>query len=205
MYTQLNESLLQDATLWLCTHDPALARVHEQFGFPPLWARAPDFATLVHIVLEQQVSLSSANAAFKRLKALLPDFTPHTFLFLSDEQLRSIGFSRQKTLYTRNLAEHLLDGRLDLQTLHALPDDEVRHTLTQLKGIGPWTADIYLSECLLRPDVLPKGDIAMLEAFKDLYHLPNRPDHDTFVRSTAHWRPWRSVGTRLLWHYYLNR
>jgi len=205
MYTQLNESLLQDATLWLCTHDPALARVHEQFGFPPLWARAPDFATLVHIVLEQQVSLSSANAAFKRLKALLPDFTPQAFLFLSDEQLRCIGFSRQKTLYTRNLAEYLLDGRLDLQTLHALPDDEVRHTLTQLKGIGPWTADIYLSECLLRPDVLPKGDIAMLEAFKDLYHLPNRPDHDTFVRSTAHWRPWRSVGTRLLWHYYLNR
>jgi len=205
MYTQLNESLLQDATLWLCTQDKTLAHVHAQFGFPSLWAREPDFATLVHIVLEQQVSLASANATFNRLKSLLSDFTPGSFLLLSDELLRSIGFSRQKIVYTRNLAEHLLDGRLVLQSLHTLPDDEVRNTLTKLKGIGHWTADIYLSECLLRPDVLPKGDIAMLEAFKVLYHLPNRPDHDTFVQSTAHWRPWRSVGTRLLWHYYLNR
>jgi DNA-3-methyladenine glycosylase II len=205
MKTQLNDSLLKEATHWLCERDPVLHKVYQNHGYPPLWSRTPTFSTLVHIILEQQVSLASANAAFARLQSALEVVSPERFMNLSDQALRDIGFSRQKISYSRNLAEHLLDGRLALHELEMLSDEEARKKLIALKGIGLWTADIYLSECLMRPDILPKGDIAMLEAFKVLYDLPNRPDHDTFVRSTAHWRPWRSVGTRMLWHFYLNR
>lgn len=201
----LNESTLQTASHWLAERDEALALVLERHGYPPLWARKPDFPTLIHIILEQQVSLASANAAFRRLEAALAgSFLPETFLAMGDVELRDIGFSRQKTTYARGVAEALRTGTLDLEGLGHLPDEEVKIQLKKLKGIGDWTADIYLSECLLRPDILPKGDIAMLEAFKVLKGLPARPDHPTFEAGTAHWRPWRSVGTRLLWHYYLS-
>ncbi|MBL7805041.1 MAG: DNA-3-methyladenine glycosylase 2 family protein [Saprospiraceae bacterium] len=199
----LNENNLVAATEWLADRDEALANVVQRYGPPPLWARKPDFSTLVHIILEQQVSLASANAAFKRLQTALGEISPERFLTLDDEQLRQIGFSRQKSGYARDLAHHVLDGRLNFSSLTQLPDGEVRQQLTRIKGIGDWTADIYLSECLLRPDILPKGDIAMLEAFRVLKNLPKRPEHSIFEEMTAHWRPLRSVGARLLWHFYL--
>ncbi len=203
MIDKLNESSLLEASAWLAERDEALAFVLEKYGPPPLWAREPGFSTLVHIILEQQVSLASANAAFQKLKSLIGTVAPGAFLLLNDEDLRQIGFSRQKTNYCRALAQTIADGRLDLDALHHLPDEEVRAEMVRLKGIGIWTADIYLSECLLRPDILPKGDIAMQEAFKVLKKLPGRPVHEDFERGTEHWRPWRSVGTRMLWHYYL--
>ncbi|MBU6342142.1 MAG: DNA-3-methyladenine glycosylase 2 family protein [Bacteroidetes bacterium] len=200
----LDENQIKVATLLLCEKDLVLRKVFETYGFPPLWARKPEFSTLIHIILEQQVSLASANAAFTKLKALLNDsINPDNFLSLNDLQLREIGFSKQKTTYCRLLAQAIINKKLDLSTLHTLPDELVKSELIKNKGIGDWTADIYLSECLLRPDVLPKGDIAMLEAYRILYQHPKRPTHDEFMEGTAHWRPWRSVGTRLLWHYYL--
>jgi DNA-3-methyladenine glycosylase II len=203
MIDKLNESSLLEASAWLAERDEALAFVLKKYGPPPLWAREPGFSTLVHIILEQQVSLASANAAFLKLKSLIGVVEPLAFLMLSEEDLRQIGFSRQKTNYCRALAQTLADGRLDLDALHHLSDEDVRTEMVRLKGIGIWTADIYLSECLLRPDILPKGDIAMQEAFKVLKNLPGRPVHEDFERGTQHWRPWRSVGTRMLWHYYL--
>ncbi|TNE66642.1 MAG: DNA-3-methyladenine glycosylase 2 family protein [Bacteroidetes bacterium] len=203
MIQKLNDKILREATHWLAERDIALNLVFQQYGYPPLWAREPGFSTLVHIILEQQVSLASANAAFQRLQEHLGTVTPEVFIQLEDDTLRQIGFSRQKMLYTRTLATTLLDGRLDLESLEDQTDDEVRATLLQLKGIGNWTVDIYLSECLLRPDILPQGDIAMQEAFRVLKDLPERPKHETFTELTRHWRPWRSVGTRMLWHFYL--
>jgi DNA-3-methyladenine glycosylase II len=202
----LNETTLQTGTHHLANVDPAMAMVFERYGYPPLWARQPGFATLVHIILEQQVSLASANAAFERLKVRLSGtgIAPGTFLTLDDVDLSQIGFSRQKMTYVRHLATALIEGSFDLEALNHLSDDAVRTEMTKLKGIGHWTADIYLSECLLRPDILPKGDIAMLEAFKVLRGLATRPDHETFLEGTEHWRPWRSVGARMLWHYYLS-
>lgn len=189
----------------LAQRDPVLARVLEQYGYPPLWERASGFAALVHIILEQQVSLASALAAFNKLKmGLGGEIHPDTFLQLSDEALRQMGFSRQKTRYTRLLAQAVLDGSLDLEALHTLPDDVVRQHLKKIKGIGDWTADVYLTMCLLRPDILPKGDIALLEAYRALHDLEKRPNHDTFLAGTAHWQPWRSVGIRILWHFYLS-
>lgn len=203
MIQKLDETNLKEASHWLAGRDPALARVLRQYSYPPLWNREPGFSTLLHIILEQQVSLASANAAFRRLQECLGIIRPENLLELDDDTLRIIGFSRQKTAYARYLATAITSGRLNLTELEILPDDSVRAVLKQLKGIGDWTADIYLSECLLRPDILPKGDIAMQEAFRVLKGLPSRPAHETFVEKTEHWRPWRSVGTRMLWHFYL--
>lgn len=203
MILKLDEINLKEAAHWLAGCDDGLALVLDKYGYPPLWARDPGFSTLIHIILEQQVSLASANAAFHRLKLRLGIVAPDAFLTLDDATLRGMGFSRQKTLYARSLAEAVSTGQFDLDGLAALPDDEVRLEMKRLKGIGDWTADIYLSECLLRTDILPKGDIAMQEAFKVLKNLPQRPLHPDFESATRHWRPWRSVGTRMLWHFYL--
>jgi len=203
MILKLDEINLKEAAHRLAACDDALALVLNKYGYPPLWAREPGFSTLIHIILEQQVSLASANAAFQRLKNNLGEVAPGAFLALDDVTLRDIGFSRQKTLYARSLAEAVLSGDFDLDKLALLTDDAVRYEMKQLKGIGDWTADIYLSECLLRTDILPKGDIAMQEAFKVLKNLPRRPLHPDFESATQHWRPWRSVGTRMLWHFYL--
>lgn len=203
MILKLDETNLKNASHWLAAQDSALAHVLGKYGYPPLWSREPGFSTLVHIILEQQVSLASANAAFQKLKEKSGIITPRVFMALDEATLRGIGFSRQKTRYARMLAEAVLSRTFDFEKLPSLLDDEVRHEMKKLKGIGDWTADIYLSECLLRPDILPKGDIAMEEAFKVLKNLPERPRYEDFEASTQHWRPWRSVGTRMLWHFYL--
>ncbi len=203
MILKLDENNLKEATHWLAARDLALARVFDRYGYPPLWARTPGFSTLIHIILEQQVSLASANAAFRRLQERLGEVTAAGLLDLDDETLRQIGFSRQKTAYARSLALEVKLERLHLDKLPVLPDDDVRAVLKQQKGIGDWTVDIYLSECLLRTDILPKGDIAMQEAFRVLKALEKRPEHAVLEEQTRHWQPWRSVGTRLLWHFYL--
>lgn len=201
----LNEENLKSATEWLAQKDAALKRVYDQYGYPPLWARTADFSTLLHIILEQQVSLASANAAFKKLSVRMEKTGVHPtdYLVLSDADLQAAGFSRQKMRYTRILAERLQAEPDFLEKMKPMADVEAKNHLIQLTGIGAWTADVYLSECLLRPDILPKGDIALNEAFKQIKGLEKRPDYDTLTAMTAHWRPWRSVGIRLLWHYYL--
>jgi DNA-3-methyladenine glycosylase II len=124
-------------------------------------------------------------------------------LTLSDEEMKKVGFSRQKTAYARHLAEAVLNGRLDLNALHTLADDDVRQELTKLKGIGAWTSDIYLLMALLRPDVMPPGDIALHAAWHKLSGQP-LPSSDEFIAVAERWRPFRSVAARMLWHYYLS-
>lgn len=204
MILKLDENNLREACIWLSQHDEHLALVLNRHGYPPLWARTPGFSTLVHIILEQQVSLASANAAFFKLRDALGDVTPEGLLSLNEDTFRTLGFSRQKTRYAVALAEAVVSGSFRFDQLETLSDDAVRKSMTVLPGIGIWTADIYLSECLLRPDILPRGDIAMQEAFRELKGLSQRPVHDALEAQTQHWRPWRSVGSRLLWHHYLS-
>jgi DNA-3-methyladenine glycosylase II len=185
--------------------DPDLAGIVERFGLPPLWHRPAGFATLVHIVLEQQVSLASAGAAFDRLRAAVDPLTPAGFLALTDGELLAIGFSRQKTRYARNLAEQVRSAELDMDSLAALPDDEVQRALVALTGIGPWSASIYLMEALLRPDVWPITDMALAAAVAEVKGLRRRPDAGEMQILGAAWRPWRSVAARLFWHDYLSR
>jgi DNA-3-methyladenine glycosylase II len=185
--------------------DPQLGASVERYGPPPLWSRDPSYATLVHLILEQQVSLASAQAAFDRLRtALSGSIEPELFLGLTDEELRAIGFSRQKAGYARTLASAVLDG-FDLGALAAMPDDEVRKALIAMPGIGPWTADIYLTMCLLRPDVWPHGDLALATSARDLLELGERPTFVDLGEIAERWHPYRAVAARILWHDYLQR
>lgn len=184
--------------------DPHLATVHAKYGAPPLWDRQPGFATLLYIILEQQVSLSSAKACFNKLAARVGDVAPINVLNSTDAELKRDGFSRQKTSYARHLAEAVLEKRIDLGGLHLLEDEEVKSELTELKGVGTWTAECYLLMVLLRPDVMPRGDIALHAAYHKLTSCEQRPNSDEFIEIAEKWRPFRSVAARLLWHYYLS-
>ncbi len=198
----VDEVSLKTGIAVLCDRDPDLARLVERHGHPPLWSRPPGFATLVHIILEQQVSMASAQATFERLRGAIA-LTPEAFLTLEDESLRGMGFSRQKTAYVRNLAEAIRSDRLDLDGLVTQPDDRVRETLCQLKGIGPWTAEIYLMMALDRADAWPLGDLAVQLSVQRIKGLEQRPDREMLMAIAEPWRPWRSVAARLLWQAYL--
>jgi DNA-3-methyladenine glycosylase II len=170
-----------------------------------MWDRPPGFATLAHIVLEQQVSLASAQAAFDRLGAAVDVLTPERFLELDDPTLLAIGFSRQKTRYVRNLAQAVASGALDLDRLAGLADEDVHVALVAQTGVGPWTASIYLLMALRRPDVWPATDMALATAVAEVKRLERRPDADQMQALAEAWRPWRSVAARLFWHDYLSR
>jgi DNA-3-methyladenine glycosylase II len=189
----------------LSRRDPALARIVKDLGPPPMWNRKPGFPTLLRIILEQQVSLASARAAFDRLRAAASPLTPARFLELDDATLKAIGFSRQKTAYGRHLAQALLERRFSLAALSRMDDAAARAELLTLKGIGPWTADIYLLMALRRPDVWPSGDLALALAVQRVKRLPSRPTPDELDAIGAAWRPWRAVAARVLWHYYLSQ
>ncbi len=202
-FEPLTEERLLEGVAVLTAQDADLAAVVHRWGPPPLWAREPGFPTLVHIILEQQVSLASARAAFDRLLALTTPLTPTRFLELDDATLRAVGFSRQKTGYSRHLAQAIVTGAFDIDGLAALPDDAARTALVARKGIGPWTADIYLLMCLGRPDVWPVGDLALQVAMQSIKGLAQRPTVVAMETMGEAWRPWRAVAARLLWHHYL--
>jgi DNA-3-methyladenine glycosylase II len=201
--TILDDELFAQGVRLLAGRDEHLAGVVRIYGWPPLWVREPGFPTLVYIILEQQVSLASARAAFERLKAARNPLTPKRFLTLTDAELLRIGFSRQKTLYTRLLAESLARRHFDLRYLHDLHDDAARNMLIAFKGIGRWTADIYLLSALRRPDIWPTGDLALATAVQEVKRLRKRPSPEKLEALSAPWRPWRAVAARLFWHAYL--
>jgi DNA-3-methyladenine glycosylase II len=189
----------------LAAVDADLARVLKEHGRPPLWEREQGFGTLVLTILEQQVSLASARAAYGRLLAHASPPTPESFLALDDAALRLAGFSRQKTAYARHLAQLVAAGELDLPALAAMGDDEARAALMKVKGVGPWTAEIYLLMALLRRDAWPAGDLALAVAAREVKGLPARPTPDELEELARPWRPWRAVAARLLWLHYLDR
>jgi DNA-3-methyladenine glycosylase II len=191
------------ATHVLCARDAEFQRVVARYGPPPLWGRPTGFATLVRIILEQQVSLASADAMFTRLRNSIGRVSSARVAQLSTTELRRIGFTRQKAGYCLGLAQQIEDGELSLRRFAKCDDATVRRTLTQVRGIGPWTADIYLLMALRRPDVWPDGDLALATAVRRLKRLRVQPAPDRLRRIADSWRPWRSVGARILWHFYL--
>jgi DNA-3-methyladenine glycosylase II len=199
----LTEEFFIGAVSTLAQRDADLDAVLEKYGRPPLWVRDPGFPSLVYIILEQQVSLASARAAYQRLLAATKQLTPARFLRLSDDELKAIGFSRQKTRYTRLLAEALDRGYFDLRHLPDLHDDSARKMLIALKGIGNWTADIYLLSALRRPDIWPVGDLALATAVQEVKRLRTRPAPEKLEKMSTPWRPYRAVAARLFWHAYL--
>jgi DNA-3-methyladenine glycosylase II len=199
----LTEKTLAIAVRRLAARDVDLRTTVERFGSPPLWDRPSGFPTLVHIILEQQVSLASAAAAFGRLEARLGTLTPAGFLELTDAELLGIGFSRQKARYARALASAVEDATLDIGGLGALDDEAVERELVALPGIGPWTATIYRLMVLRRPDAWPASDIALAQSLAEVRGLAQRPSPGDMLAIAETWRPWRAVAARILWHGYL--
>ena len=185
--------------------DEMLAGIHAIHGDPPLWRRATGFTTLVHIILEQQVSLKSAKAMLVRLQGIIEPFTPERFVELGDSYLRSLGVTRQKSAYLIDLSTSIVNGHLSFEKLARMSDDEARLALTRIKGIGLWSADVYLLMAMRRADIWPAGDLALAVAMKELRGLAARPGPIELERWAEQWRPLRAVAARMLWQYYLGR
>ena len=204
MTVRLNNKSLIKAVEYLEVRDRLLKVVVSRYGPPPLWQREEGFKTLIYIILEQQVSLASAKAAYEKLLKKIRSITPAHFLKLSDAELKLIGFSKQKTSYGRNLAKAIITERLNLSELSDIEDAQAKERLMNIKGIGPWTADIYLLTALGRPDIWPNGDIALASAVQKLKGLASRPSFEELNRMSLKWKPWRAVAARILWHFYLS-
>lgn len=201
----LTGSALAAGARELARRDADLAAILARHGTPPMWGRRPGFATLVHIVLEQQVSIAAARTLFRRIGAAIGGMTPAHVAACGVRGLRRHGMTRQKASYCHGLALQVLEGALDLAAIARSPDDEGRRALLQLRGIGPWSVDIYYLMALRRPDVWPDGDLALAAALHEVKRLRRRPDGAAQRRISAGWAPWRSVAARLLWQHYLGR
>jgi DNA-3-methyladenine glycosylase II len=188
----------------LALADTHLAEIIKAHGYPPLWSRPNTFETLVHIILEQQVSLASALSALNKLRERVQEITPARVLLLTDEEFRACYCSRQKTAYIKYLAEAILSGQVNLQHFEDLPDDEIRSQLVALKGIGNWTVDVYLMFVLQRVDIFPIGDLAAVNALKRVKKLSKSTTREELIDVAAQWQPYRTVATMLLWHFYLS-
>jgi DNA-3-methyladenine glycosylase II len=189
----------------LAAQDPLFKNIIATHGYPPLWVRPASFQTLILIILEQQVSLAAAYAAFKKLKEKIGYVTPAKILALSNEDLRSCYFTRQKIVYARELATSIQTKQLVLKKLRALPDEVIRNTLKQIKGIGDWTVDVYLMHSLQRTDLFPMGDIALVNSLKHEMKLDPHTTKEILLQIAAPWRPYRTIAAMLLWHAYIKR
>jgi DNA-3-methyladenine glycosylase II len=188
----------------LAQSDTDLAAIINTYGYPPMWNRPNSFETLVHIILEQQVSLASALSALNKLRERVQQITPARVLLLTDEEFKACYCSRQKTTYIKYLAEAILNGQINLEQFEQLPDDEIRTQLTALKGIGNWTTDVYLMFVLQRADIFPIGDLAAVNALKRVKGLPISTPREELLEIATQWQPHRTVATMLLWHFYLS-
>ncbi|MBL7738302.1 MAG: DNA-3-methyladenine glycosylase 2 family protein [Chitinophagaceae bacterium] len=189
----------------LAKKDKEFKGIIRQYGHPPMWTRPATFQTLILTILEQQVSLASAYAAFKKLKEKVGLVTPAKILSLSDAELRACYFSRQKTVYARCLAEAIRSKQLSLKKLSDAPDEEVRTELKKIKGIGDWTVDVYLMHALQRTDLFPLGDIALVNSLKEVKGLHPLVTKEKMLALAEPWRPYRTIASMILWHAYIQK
>ena len=201
----LDEVSLARAAKHLARRDKDLTFILKSYGPPPLWGRKPGFSTLIQIILEQQVSLASAASMFGRLKKNVVPFQPSRMTELGEAHLKSLGLTRQKTAYCLHLAQSLTDKHLNLSRLSRMDDTQARAALMEIKGIGLWSADIYLLMALRRADIWPAHDLALAIAVTNLKQLENKPTSNQLLEMAETWRPFRSVAARMLWQYYLAR
>ena len=200
-----NEESFSKLCRKLARQDADLENIIRQHGLPPMWIRPNTFQSLVLFILEQQVSLASAYAAFKKLKERIGAVTPVKILALSDEELRACYFSRQKIIYARELAKAVQSKQINLKKLSLLPDEEVRIELIKLKGIGHWTIDVYLMHALQRTDLFPLGDIALVNSLKEVKLLPKDISKEKMLAIAEPWRPYRTIASMILWHAYIQK
>jgi DNA-3-methyladenine glycosylase II len=189
----------------LSRKDKELRKIIKQHGYPPMWTRPATFQSLILFILEQQVSLASAYAAFKKLREKIGFVTPSKILSLSDVELRACYFSRQKIVYARELANAVQVKQLILKKLTHKHEDEVRHELKKIKGIGDWTVDVYLMHSLQRTDLFPLGDIALVNSLKEIKQLHPHITKEEMLKIAEPWRPHRTIAAMILWHAYIKK
>ncbi len=182
--------------------EPRFAKVLRRHGEPPSRKRPGGFETVLKIIVQQQVSIASANAIWGRLRRGLGTVNPKAVLARDDAALRAFGLSRQKAAYARSLAEAVASGQLNFRRLRSMPDEAVIEDLVKIKGIGRWTAEIYLLAVMQRPDIWPAADIALMEGARDLLDLPERPTIKEMPDLAEPWRPYRTYAARVLWLHY---
>lgn len=188
---------------FLLQKDRIFRQIVEEYGLPEIIPSRPEgFETLVLLILEQQVSIDSAKATFLRIRNAVGEILPLNLVHISEEEFRTYGVSRQKAKYINHLAEAVLQNKIDLTKLSVKSSDEVREELIQLKGIGNWTIDVYLMFCLQKQDVLPIGDVAIVNTMKELLTFD---DKEQMVEYAKLWSPYRTYASFLLWHYYLQK
>lgn len=205
MYQQFDENNFYRFCDGLTRKDKELRNIIRQYGYPPIWTRPNTFQTLVLTILEQQVSLAAAYAAFKKLKEKIGYVTPQKILQLSDEEMRACYFTRQKMGYARHLAEAIIQKQISLKKLSRLPDEAVREQLIRLKGIGHWTIDVYLMHALQRTDLFPLGDVALVNSLKETKQLHPHVSKDEMLAIAEPWRPYRTIASMILWHSYIRK
>ena len=193
---------MQQAINHLSQNEIIFDNIIKKYGLPKIPKRPQGFETLVLLILEQQVSIDSAKATFLKIKAKHETLKPITLLHLSDEEFRNFGVSRQKTAYIKALATAILNKEINLESLASKSAIQVREELIKIKGIGNWTIDIYLMFCLQEQDLIPLGDIAVVNTIKELFDIHTKEEMEILSRN---WQPFRSYATFLLWHYYLSK
>ena len=191
-----------DALAFLKGHDQKFTQIIEAYGLPPSWSRPQGFETLCKIILEQQVSLESGKAAYEKLAACVEVFDESHIAQLSVEEMRAASISRQKAGYILGLANSILDKTIDLDILPSLTVEEAIEALVSIKGVGPWTAEVYLLFALQAPDIYARGDIALINTIKELWFVK---DSSEALEKSKDWSPHRSAASFLLWHYYLSK
>ena len=205
MHITFNEDNFHQLCDKLFLKDKDLRRIGKEHGYPPMWTRPATFQTLILFILEQQVSLASAYAAFKKLKEKIGYVTPAKILSLTDEELRSCYFSRQKIVYARELAKAIEAKQLRLHKFSNAHEDEVRIELKKIKGIGDWTVDVYLMHALQRSDLFPLGDIALVNSLKETKQLHPKTTKENLLAIAEPWRPYRTIASMILWHSYIQK
>lgn len=205
MILTFDEDSFRPACDILIRNDKDLKRIVKEHGYPPMWTRPANFQTLILTILEQQVSLASAYAAYSKLKVHLGTITPEAILEMSDAELRACYFSRQKALYARELARAILSKQLRLKKLSSIPDEDVRIEMKKIKGIGDWTVDVFLMHALRRTDLFPLGDIALVNSLKFVKQLHPTTTKDKLLALAEPWRPYRTIAAMILWHDYIQK
>lgn len=186
----------------LAREDAQVAAALERFGYPELRRRPPGFETLLRAIAFQQISIHAAAAIWKRIEAAVVPLTAEAYCAVGDDVIRACGFSRQKLLYARSLAELVASGEVPLAALAAMDDEEAIQQLVKIKGIGRWTAEIYLMFALGRRDMFPADDLGLVVGMQRLKRLRKRPDRKRMLKLGEAWRPRRSAAAHLLWHYF---
>jgi len=201
---KLTRAALQEALAEIAARDADMARAHGEVGLPALRRRKPGFETLLRAIVAQQVSVAAAKAIWGRVATTVEPFGPEAFLEASDAALRAAGLSRQKIGYGRGLASDLVTGRVRLERIGRMSDEEAIAELVKIKGIGRWSAEVYLLFAHGRADMWPVDDVGLMAGMQRVKRLAARPGRTEMLELGEAWRPWRGAGALLLWHYLHN-